>query len=79
MKRPRILLLDDDTRAVEAATALLEAGGFDVLISGRRHGRLDFIAKQQPDLLLVVLPVSTTEETEDRFCAGAPVSSQDLT
>lgn len=51
--RPRILLLDDDTRVVEPATSLLEAAGFDVTISGRRHGRLDFIAGQRPDLVLL--------------------------
>jgi two-component system chemotaxis sensor kinase CheA len=53
MKRRRILLLDDDTRAIETATALLEACGFEVTLSGRRHGRLQFIAQQQPDLLLL--------------------------
>jgi two-component system chemotaxis response regulator CheY len=49
----RVLLLDDDTRAMEAATLLLQAAGFDVTLSGRRHRRLDFIAEQQPDLLLL--------------------------
>jgi DNA-binding response OmpR family regulator len=51
--RKRILLLDDDTRSLESATALLEAAGFDVTISGRRHARLEFIASLRPDLVLL--------------------------
>jgi DNA-binding response OmpR family regulator len=50
--RARILLLHDDTRAVETATALLEAAGYAVTISGRRHGRVEFIRALNPELVL---------------------------
>jgi CheY-like chemotaxis protein len=62
--RVRILLLDDDTRAIERATLLLQGAGFDVIISGRRHGRLEYIRSQRPDLLLlgVKAPVAAGDE-----------------
>jgi DNA-binding response OmpR family regulator len=47
------LLLDDDTEALETATRLLEGAGFEVVLSGRRHGKVDFIARTHPDLVLL--------------------------
>jgi DNA-binding response OmpR family regulator len=62
--RVRILLLDDDTHAIESATLLLQAAGFDVTISGRRHGRLEFITLQRPDLVLLGVRVPSVAGDE---------------
>jgi len=51
--RPRVLLLDDDTEALETATRLLDAAGFEVVLSGRRNGRVDFIVHTRPDLVVL--------------------------
>lgn len=53
MGRPRVLLIDDDTEALETATKLLEAAGFEVALSGRRSGRVDFIVRTRPDLVVL--------------------------
>jgi DNA-binding response OmpR family regulator len=62
--RRRVLLLDDDTTSLEAATSLLEAAGFDVTISGRRFGRVDYIARLRPDMVIlgVRLPYMAGDE-----------------
>jgi len=49
----RVLLLDDDTRAVERAVPLLEQAGYAVRLSGRRHRRVELIAELRPDLVLL--------------------------
>lgn len=47
------MLLDDDTEALETATKLLDDGGFEVLLSGRRSGLVDFIVRTRPDLVVL--------------------------
>ena len=72
--RVRILLLDDDARAVEAATLLLQAAGFDVTISGRLQRRLEFIAQQRPDLVLLGVRVASVAGDEVlQSCRQHPV------
>jgi len=72
--RVRILLLDDDTQAIESATLLLQAAGFDVTISGRLHGRLEFITLQRPDLVLLGVRVPSVAGDEVlQSCTQHPV------
>jgi len=62
--RRRVLLMDDDTSTLETATLALEARGFDVTISGRRHGRVDYITRLRPDAVVlgVRLPYLVADE-----------------
>ena len=62
--RTRILLLLDDARAVETATAILDAAGFAVTISGRRHGRVDYITGLDPELVLFGVKVPYVDGDE---------------
>src|SRR5262245_1770048 len=72
-ERGRILLLDQDTRSLAAATGLLEGAGFEVVISGRQHHRLEFIGLIRPDLVVlgVGLPYMAGDEVLRGCAAGA--------
>jgi DNA-binding response OmpR family regulator len=50
--RARVLVLDEDTRLIERVVALLQAR-HEVIISGRRYGRVSFLREIAPDLVLL--------------------------
>jgi DNA-binding response OmpR family regulator len=73
-ERGRVLLFDRDRHALVAATELLEQAGFEIVISGRQHGRLEYIDQVRPDLVLLGVVLARAAEDEVlRACAAGRV------
>ena len=72
--RPRVLVLDDDTRLIERVVTLLQSR-HEVVISGRRHGRVAFLREIAPDLVLlgVRLPFPGGDEVLGAIRAEPPL------
>ena len=58
-KRPRILLIDDDTDFVEATRMVLERGPYEVIVAHEGDEGLQKAREENPDLILldVIMPV----------------------
>jgi DNA-binding response OmpR family regulator len=52
-KGRKIVVIDDDPRALETATQLLEQAGFRVASYGGTCNRLAYIARERPDAVLL--------------------------
>jgi len=72
--RPRVLVLADDTRLIERVVALLQSR-YEVVISGRSHGRVAFLREIAPALVLlgVRLPFPGGDEMLGAIRAEPPL------
>lgn len=55
MKQPLILIVDDNLEILDTFRRLLEAEGFNVIISGRASSGYEQLARHQPHLILTDL------------------------
>jgi DNA-binding response OmpR family regulator len=51
--RARIAIIDDDPETLDTAAGLLGQAGFEVVVYSTNHGRLSFIVRTRPDLVLL--------------------------
>lgn len=89
MTRPRVVVLDDDAEILKLAGTLLERAGYEVAGYSGRFDRVNFVAGQAPDLVLidVNMPAVGGDELfellrDDPRLAGVPLvflSSNDET
>ncbi len=58
-KRPKILLIDDDTDFVEATKMVLESGPYEVIVAYEGEEGLQKAREENPDLILldIIMPV----------------------
>jgi len=49
----KVVVVDDDPVALETASHLLRQAGFEVATYDKAYGRLSFIVREQPDLVLL--------------------------
>jgi DNA-binding response OmpR family regulator len=55
MKRPRVLLVDDDRSVLEALGGVIEAEGFEVVRAANGHEALQMFRQQSMDIVLLDL------------------------
>ena len=53
MSAGRILVIDDDTQALQTARLLLTQAGYEVVTYNGYFNRLNFVVEQRPDLVLL--------------------------
>jgi len=58
-RRPKILLVDDDTDFVEATKTVLESGPYEVIVAYEGEEGLQKAREENPDLILldIIMPV----------------------
>jgi len=49
----KVAVIDDDPDALRTASQILERSGFDVVTYGAAHSRLPFLARENPDVVLL--------------------------
>jgi len=68
-KRPRILLIDDDTDFVEATRIVLERGPYEVIVAYEGDEGLRKAKEERPDLILldIIMPVKDGFTAAEQF------------
>lgn len=68
-KRPKILLIDDDTDFVEATKIVLESGPYEVTVAYEGEEGLQKAREEKPDLILldIIMPVKDGFTAAEQF------------
>ncbi len=68
-RKPRILLIDDDTDFVDATKTILESNNYDVIVAYEGESGLKKAREENPDLVLldVIMPVKDGFTAAEQF------------
>jgi CheY-like chemotaxis protein len=76
-KRPKILLIDDDTDFVEATRTILESNHYDVIVAYEGESGLKKAREENPNLVLldIIMPVKNGFRAAEQFKKDPKLSS----